>query len=416
MSDSPPIEPDGSTPVPGDQVPGDQTPGESDLDVLEESIVSKPTTGKQVRRAIFRGIIVVGALVISGIVLLKTFEDLDYQAIIDSIRSLEDADFIALVSMWVIWIACQGLLTGSLIKGLPVRRGVVAYLGPAGVTSVLPGPSDLPFRHKMFTSWGYSPAEATLAVAAGGVFSIGIKLVLPVVAAIGLLVSDAPIEGTLRTIVVVAVLVGVGVLLVAYIFGAERRTAWFGRIITAIWGFVLRLLRRPEPPDLAERMIDARSEAIERLRDRWLIGTWATVITAASRFALLLMAVRFTGTPDDAISGAQVFVVYAVVQGLTVLPITAGDAGVSEIAYIGLLTAAAGSQYVNQITAAVLIFRVLTWVLIIPIGLGTLAVWQRLARRNATVEPDEIRPADDPGSEIGVALEPTEREETPDGR
>ncbi len=38
-------------------------------------------------------------------------------------------------------------------------------------------------------------------------------------------------------------------------------------------------------------MIDARAESIERLRDRWVIGTWATVITAAARFALLLMAV-----------------------------------------------------------------------------------------------------------------------------
>ncbi len=359
-----------------------------DVDALTlelDAEIPKRSKGKQLRSAVFRGVIVVGALAISGFVLVSTFEDLDFQAILDSVRSLEDADMIALASMWVIWVACQGLLTGSLIRGLPVRRGVIAYLGPAGVTSVLPGPSDLPFRHKMFTSWGYSASEATLAVAAGGVFSIGIKLVLPVVAAIGLLVSDAPIEGSLRTIVVIAVIVGAGVMLVAYLFAAERRTAWFGRLITAIWAFVLKLLHRPDPPDLAARMISARSEAIERLRDRWLIGTWATVITAASRFALLLMAIRFTGTPEEAISWPQVFVVYAVVQGLTVLPITAGDAGVSEIAYIGLLTAAAGSQYVNQITAGVLIFRVLTWIVIIPIGLGTLAVWQRaLRRRTAT--------------------------------
>ena len=112
-----------------------------------------------------------------------------------------------------------------------------------------------------------------------------------------------------------------------------------------------------------------------------MIGTWATVSTAATRFALLLMAIRFTGTPEDAISWPQIFVVYAVVQGLTVLPITAGDAGVSEVAYIGLLTAAAGSQYVNQITAGVLIFRVLTWVVIIPIGLATLGIWQRTMAR-----------------------------------
>lgn len=353
-----------------------------ELDEIEE-VTGQKSTIKKLRSAIVRGVLVVGALVLSGFILVNTFEDLDYQAIIDSVSSLEDAEFIALVSMWVIWVTCQGLLTGALVKGLPVRRGVVAYLGPAGVTSVLPGPSDLPFRHKMFTTWGYSPTEATLAVAAGGVFSIGIKLVLPLVAAIGLLVSNTPIDGTLRTIVVVAVLVGVGVLGVAYVFGAERRTAWMGRVLTTVWAFALRLLRKPDPPDLAAKMIDARAESIERLRDRWVIGTWATVITAAARFALLLMSLRFTGTPESAISWPQVFVVYAVVQGLTVLPITAGDAGVSEVAYIGLLTASAGTQYVNQITAGVLIFRVLTWVIIIPIGLGTLAVWQRLTARAA---------------------------------
>jgi putative heme transporter len=343
----------------------------------------KRSKAKQTRSIVIRAVFVVGALAISGFILLSTFEDLDIDAIIDSVRQLEDADFIALVAMWAIWIACQGLLTACLIKGLPVRRGVIAYLGPAGVTSIIPGPSDLPFRHKMFTAWGYSTGEATLAVAAGGVFSIGIKLVLPVVAAIGLLVSDAPIEGTLRTVVVVAVIVGVSLVAIAYVVGAESRTQRMGRVIAPLWGFALKLLRRPSPADLPARMIAARSEALERLRDRWLIGTWATMLTAATRFALLLMALRFTGTPESVMSWPQVFVVYAVVQGLTVIPITAGDAGVSEVAYIGLLTAAAGEDYVNQITAGILIFRVLTWVIIIPIGLSTLAVWQRMRRQSS---------------------------------
>ena len=354
---------------------------EADLEEAEKKTKTK------VRSIVFRAVLIIGALVISGWILLSTFEDLDFEAIVDSITSLEDADFIALLAMWVIWIAAQGLLTASLVPGLPVRRGVVAYLGPAGVTAIIPGPSDLPFRLKMFIAWGYSPTDATLAVAAGSVFSIGIKLVLPVVAAIGLLASRTPIEGTLRTVVVIAVLVGLGIMAVAFVVASERRTAWIGRVITPVYGFVLRLLRKPEPPDVAQSLLAARSESLERLRDRWMIGTWATVSTAATRFALLLMAIRFTGTPDEAIGWPQVFVVYAVVQGLTVLPITAGDAGVSEVAYIGLLTAAAGSQYVNQITAGVLIFRVLTWVVIIPIGLATLGVWQRMMAKRSAAPP-----------------------------
>ena len=73
--------------------------------------------------------------------------------------------------MWLLWIGAQGLLTASLVPGLAVRHGVVAFLGPAAITSVVPGPSDLPIRYQMLTSWGRSPGEATLSVAAGGIFS-----------------------------------------------------------------------------------------------------------------------------------------------------------------------------------------------------------------------------------------------------
>ena len=136
-------------------------------------------------------------------------------------------------------------------------------------------------------------------------------------------------------------------------------------------------MRRDQRDDLGTRLVAARTQALERLRGRWLTATWATALTAALRYSLLLMAVRFAGVPDEAASWAQVFVVYAIVQGLTVLPITAGDVGVSEVALIGFLTAAAGTDYVNQVTAGVLIFRILTWLLIIPAGLVALAVWNR---------------------------------------
>lgn len=346
-----------------------------------------PPAERSVRKIVVRIVLVVVALGVSGWILATAFDDLDLQEVIDAARGLQDAELISLAAMWLLWVGAQGLLTASLVPGLPVRRGVVAYLGPAAITSAVPGPSDLPVRYRMLTSWGHTTGEATLAVAAGGIFSIGIKLLLPVVAAVGLLVSDAPISGTLRTVVTIALVVGLGAAVLVFVLGSERRTEQAGRIVAPVWGRVLRLLRKPRPEDLPARMVAARASAVDTLHDRWLVATWGTVLTAASKFALLLMALRFTGVTEDVVSWPQVFVVYALVQGLTVFPITAGDAGVSEVAYISMLTAAAGSQYVNQITAAVLVFRVLTWLLIIPVGLAVLGVWQHQTRRAADAAP-----------------------------
>jgi len=53
-----------------------------------------------------------------------------------------------------------------------------------------------------------------------------------------------------------------------------------------------------------------------------------------------------------------------------------GNAGVSELAFVGLLTPIAGTEYVNEATAAVLIFRILTWLLMIPAGAVAIGLWQ----------------------------------------
>jgi hypothetical protein len=333
-------------------------------------------------------------------VLLTAFEDLDLEAVGDGLRSLSDAETIALGSTWLLWIAAQGLQTASLIHDLPVRRGVVAFLGPAAVASVVPGPSDLPVRFQMLTSWGRDRADATLSVAAGGLFSIGIKLVMPVIAAVGLLVSGAPVEGGLRTGVMVALAVGGGLVIVGVLLGSERRTAWAGRRLDPLWRVALRRLGRADRDDLGTQLLARRQQALETLRGRWLIAVWGTSLTAAARFALLLMAVRFTGVPEEVLSWPQVFVVYALVQGLTVLPLTAGDAGVSELAFITLLTAAAGSGYVNQITAGVIVFRLLTWLLIIPVGLATLLLWRR------SLHPADLPPTTRTGCVAGAVRRP----------
>jgi uncharacterized membrane protein YbhN (UPF0104 family) len=201
-----------------------------------------------------------------------------------------------------------------------------------------------------------------------------------VIAAVGLLVSGSPVDGPLRTILVVTAFVGVGLLVFVYVLGSEGRTHRIGRWLDPIWRFSLRRLGRSHDGDLPSRMVAARTRALETLEGRWLLASWATALTASTRFALLLMSLRFMDVDESQLGWTQVFVVFALVQGLTVLPITAGDAGVSELAYVSLLTAAAGAGSVNAVTAAVVVFRVLTWLIIIPVGFGALAVWRRTLR------------------------------------
>jgi uncharacterized membrane protein YbhN (UPF0104 family) len=148
-----------------------------------------------------------------------------------------------------------------------------------------------------------------------------------------------------------------------------------------IIGAVLRRVGKPGPHGLGDRLVQARDEAIHLLGPRWYMALFATTLLTVARLSLLLMALRFVGVPQSALTATQVFAAYAIVELLTVVPITAGGAGVVELGYIGLLTGYAGRGYVNQVTAGVMLFRLGTWIAIIPIGWITVLIWRVSVKR-----------------------------------
>ena len=71
----------------------------------------------------------------------------------------------------------------------------------------------------------------------------------------------------------------------------------------------------------------------------------------------------------------EALAVFAFARLLTAIPFTPGGLGVIELALITGLAAAGGDR--PLVAAAVLVFRALTYVLPIPIGLGTYVFWRR---------------------------------------
>ena len=118
-----------------------------------------------------------------------------------------------------------------------------------------------------------------------------------------------------------------------------------------------------------------RGRTVLLLRARWQWITLATLVSHLSLFAVLLLALRFVGVGADEVSLAEALAVYAFARLLTAIPFTPGGLGVIELALITGLAAAGGAR--AEVAAAVLIFRALTFVLPIPIGLGTYVFWRR---------------------------------------
>jgi len=70
-----------------------------------------------------------------------------------------------------------------------------------------------------------------------------------------------------------------------------------------------------------------------------------------------------------------VLAVYSFARLVTAIPITPGGVGVVELALIAGLTQAGGAD--AAVVAAVLVYRVLTYLLPIVVGAGTYVYWRR---------------------------------------
>jgi undecaprenyl-diphosphatase len=114
---------------------------------------------------------------------------------------------------------------------------------------------------------------------------------------------------------------------------------------------------------------------IDLVRHRWLALTVSTLVSHVSLFVVLLTALRLTGVDQQAVGWVEALAVFAFARLVTAIPITPGGAGVVELALIAGLVEAGGEA--ARVAAAVLVYRALTFVLPIGVGVGTYVFWRR---------------------------------------
>jgi hypothetical protein len=93
-------------------------------------------------------------------------------------------------------------------------------------------------------------------------------------------------------------------------------------------------------------------------------GWRITAATAASNLTLwlvLLACLRGTGLPQAQVPWQTSFAAFAFVRLLTALPVTPGGLGITELGLIATLAAGAGHRASAQVTAAVLLYRAVTY-------------------------------------------------------
>jgi uncharacterized protein (TIRG00374 family) len=264
------------------------------------------------------------------------------------------------------------------LPGLSFLRAFVLTQASTASTYIAPGGAavGVGLAYAILRGWGFAGSSVGLAVAVTGIWNQFSLLAFPAVS-LALLTLEQEKNGLLQTVATIAFAVFV---VAAAGFAAALSTPKLARLIgemaASLVNWVLRLFRRGPVGWSGDSFVRFRNQAIGLLRHRWLVLTLSTLAGQLSVFLLFLVSLRVLGVSAAEVSAVEAFAAWSLTRLLGSLPITPGGIGVVEV---GLTTALVGFGGGNaEVVAAVLVYRFLSIVPTLLIGLIAGAMWRRL--------------------------------------
>jgi uncharacterized protein (TIRG00374 family) len=283
----------------------------------------------------------------------------------------------------VVIAAAASLVAGwlvicSILPSVRLREAAVVNLGSTAAANTLPagGALAMGISWTMLSSWGVSGAEYVLYTLVSGIWNVFARLGLPVIALMIMTTVSMPQAGLLAgavagLVVLVIGAVGFGLLLRSESF-ALRGDAAVQRALTV----ACRLARRAPPSSGAGSLQGFRERASGLLGARGWRITAATAVNSLALWLVLLASVRGVGLSQSQVPWQTSLAAFAFVRLLTVLPVTPGGVGITELGLVSILAAGAGHQLAGQVTAAVLLYRAVTYLAPIPLGALACIAWR----------------------------------------
>jgi uncharacterized membrane protein YbhN (UPF0104 family) len=279
--------------------------------------------------------------------------------------------------------AAASLVTGwiaicAVLPAVGLRQAAVVNLGSSAVANTLPagGALAMGVSWAMLSSWGVGAADYALYTLVSGIWNVFARLSLPAAAVLILATDSRPSAGLVISAgaglaLLVAAAAGFGLLL-----RSEPAARWadrgLQRVVTRCW----RLARRRSTAQVSGALLSFRGRAADLLRARGWRITAATAASAVALWLVLLACLRGAGLSQAQVSWQSSLAAFAFVRLLTVLPVTPGGLGVTELGLVGILADGASHLVTVQVIAAVLLFRALTYLLPIPLGAVAALAWR----------------------------------------
>lgn len=284
-------------------------------------------------------------------------------------------------------------LTGSL-PGLSHLRALMVNAAGSMVSNVLPmgGPLGVALTYAMFRSWSFTRRAISTALVVTSVWNLMTRLALPVLAVLVVVFGPVDVPDPVMVGAAIGAAVGGAVLgLFVLVIFSDTVSHAVGTGLGRFLGLFSQRVRSGRALDQLIQDQRERTETIVRRRGAQMTLGLAGMFSVF--FVLYVVAARTVGLD---LSVAHLFTAYAFRQLLTVVAITPGGLGVTEVGTAGVLVSFGAEPAAASATA--LLYAIFTHVLEVPLGLLAWFGWTRGRRRRAAREVAERAQAQAPSA------------------
>ncbi len=285
---------------------------------------------------------------------------------------------------WFVVLALATLLNLAtyappLVAALPGLRYVHASrvtLASTALSAVAPGGAavGMATSFAMLRAWGFSGRPVGLAVVVTTVWNQFVILGFPIIAVAGL-AAEGGRNRTLELVAIVGLVVFAAVVAgFAVGLSSERLARRVGDRAARLASRAKSLVRKTPVKWNGASFVRFREEAIGLIRRRWFFLTTATLAGHLTVFVVLLASLRAVGISRGEVTIVEAFAAWALARILGAIPITPGGVGFVELGLTGALVAFGASD--AQAVAATLIYRFLTVLPTVVVGLAAAATWR----------------------------------------
>ena len=305
-----------------------------------------------------------------GIVIVRFVGVIDWAEVASAFARLSWWQFGPLVAVLLVRRVLNAVPLSQYVEGMTLGRSLQNDLAANLLATISPPPGGEVMRVAMFSSWSVSVVDGLAGVTLNKLTFYSVRLLMPTIGLIVLAIVGAE-SGYLGLTVLFGVLAVAIVAGLLAVLAQERWAVLVGRIAASA---AQRLRREADPQQWSQAVVDFRSRVSSELPGKLTRSMVALILMVIADAMILTLAIRFTGIGPDLLPLLLIVGTFCTAYPLTVMPLS--GFGVLDATLLAAFTQVAGLEYEPSIVAALAIWRGVTLLGSLLLGVIATLYWR----------------------------------------